>query len=118
MRNTLLAVQSTLILVCVVIAWAYWDYNAALAAVYGGAIALANASLLARSVRRAGELAKTDPKLSTYPLYIGAIQRFVLVIAGLGIGLAGFHLSPIPLLLAFGIAQLAYIIVAGMQAKM
>jgi ATP synthase protein I len=118
LRNILLAVQSVLILICMLIAWAYGDHNAALAAGYGGAIAWVNAFLLARSVRRAGELAKTDPKLSTYALYFGAIQRFVLVIAGLGLGMAVWHLSPIPLLLAFGIAQLAYIIVAGMQAKL
>jgi F0F1-type ATP synthase assembly protein I len=118
LRNTLLAVQSVLVLICVLVAWAYVDHNAALAAGYGGAIAWVNAFLLARSIRRAGELVKTDPKLGTYALYFGAIQRFVLVIAGLGIGLAVLHLSPFPLLLAFGIAQLAYIIVAGMQAKL
>jgi ATP synthase protein I len=118
LRNNLLAVQSALVLICVLIAWAYWDHNAALAAGYGGTIAWVNAFVLARSVRRAGELAKTDPKLTTYALYVGAIQRFVLVSAGLGLGLAVLHLSPVPLLLAFGIAQLAYIIVAGMQAKL
>ena len=117
MRNTRLAVQAALVLVCMLIAWVYWGHNAALAAGFGGAIALSNAVLLARSVRRAGELAKTDAKLSTYALYFGAIQRFLLVIVGMGIGLAVLHLSPIPLLLAFGIAQLAYIIVAGMQAR-
>jgi ATP synthase protein I len=117
-RNTLLAVQSVLVLLCVFLAWAYMDHIAALAAGYGGVIAWVNAFLLARSVRRAGELVKTDPRLSTYALYFGAIQRFVLLIAGLGLGLAVLHLSPIPLLLAFGIAQLAYIIVAGMQAKL
>jgi F0F1-type ATP synthase assembly protein I len=118
LRNTLLAVQSVLVLICMLIAWAYVDHNAALAAGYGGAIAWINAFLLARSVRRAGELVKTDPRLSAYALYFGAVQRFVLVITGLGLGLAVLHLGPFPLLLAFGVAQFAYIIVAGMQVKL
>jgi hypothetical protein len=40
-------------------------------------------------------------------LYFGAVQRFVFVLVALAIGLAAIKLMAEPLLLTFGVAQLA-----------
>lgn len=116
MPNTLIAVQGALIGACILFAWSYGGREAAVAAGYGGGVALASAWLLARGVSRAGELAKTNLRYSAYSLYFGALQRFVLVLVGLAIGLGVIRLAPIPLLASFGIAQLGYLIAAGKQA--
>lgn len=117
MRNNLIAVQAVLVLLCTAVAWFYYGYPAALAALYGGAVALINAWLLARRVQRVGELVKSDPNRGMYALLMGAVQRFVLVIAALALGLGFLHLDPVPMVLTFGVAQLAYAIAAGRQAS-
>ena len=117
MRNNLIVVQAALIVLCAIVAWIYKDHGAALGALYGGAVALVNAWLLVRRVERVGELVKTDPNRGMYSLYMGAVQRFVLVIATLALGLGLLHLDPVPMVLTFGIAQLAYAIAAGRQAS-
>ena len=116
MRNSLFVVQATLIAACALVAWIYGDLWAAAAATYGGGVALANAWLLALRVERVSELVKTDPHKGMYSLYIGAVQRFVLVLVGLAFGLGVFHLDAIPMVLSFGVAQLAYVIAAGREA--
>jgi ATP synthase protein I len=89
--------------------------HAALSALYGGGVALANALLLARRVERASELARDGAQRGVYSLYFGAVQRFVFVLVSLGIGLGLLRLDPLPLLALFAIAQLAYLIAAGKQ---
>ncbi len=116
MRYSLISVQAVLVAGCILLAWFYGGQDAALAAAFGGAVALANAWLLTRRVALAGKLAKKDPNRSAFALYIGAIQRFFLVLVGLGAGLGLLQMEPIPMLVTFGIAQLAYVISAGMQA--
>lgn len=69
--------------------------------------------LLVRTVIQAGELAKVNARYSAYALYFGALQRLVVVAVGLGIGLALLRLRPLPMLITFGVAQLAYAIAAG-----
>ena len=76
-------------------------------ALYGGGVALLNTLWLNRGVIQAGETAKESPKLSVYILYFGAVQRFVFVLVALAIGLAALELMAEPLLLTFGVAQLA-----------
>jgi len=116
MRNGVLVVQAALIAICVGVAWLHRDQQAALAALYGGAVAAATTVLLLRRVASAGELARRSVKYSVYSLYFGAVQRFVFVLICLGVGLGGIKLDPAPLLLTFGIAQLAFMIAAGREA--
>ncbi len=117
MRNHLIIVQAALIAICVFGVWIYGDFSSALAAIYGGVVALANAWLLSRRIDRASELVKVDPNKGMFSLYVGAIQRFVLVLAGLGVGMGVLQLHPMPMIVTFGIAQLAYAIAAGRQAS-
>lgn len=115
MYNGVLVVQAALTAVCVGLAWLYQDQHAALSALYGGVVAAANTWLLLRRIATAGELAKRNIRYSIYSLYFGALQRFIFVLVCLGIALGGIKLDPVPLLLTFGIAQLAFL-VAGKDA--
>ncbi|NIP73907.1 MAG: ATP synthase subunit I [Gammaproteobacteria bacterium] len=82
------------------------------AAAYGGGIALLNSFLLARRVRRAGELEGSSVALA---MYAGAVQRFVITLVGFAVGIALLRLSPLPLIVAFAVAQLGFVIAAGRQ---
>lgn len=99
--------------VSVVIAVAFFmamGQGEALAAFYGGVISIVIAFLLGRGVVRAAEAARQDHKKSMLILYVGALQRFILVLVLFGIGLKGLGLPFIPMIVGFAGAQLAYLI--------
>jgi len=81
----------------------------ALAAFYGGMISIVIAFLLGRGVARAAEAARQDHKKSMLILYLGAVQRFVIVLVLFGIGLKGLSLAFLPMIAGFASAQLAYL---------
>ena len=81
----------------------------ALAAFYGGLISIVIAFLLGRGVVRAAEAARQDHKKSMLILYLGAVQRFILVLVLFGIGLKGLSLAFLPMIAGFAGAQLAYL---------
>lgn len=81
----------------------------ALSAFYGGLISVAVAFLLGRGVVRAAEAARQDHKKSMVILYLGAVQRFVLVLVLFGVGLKGLNLAFLPMIAGFAGAQLAYL---------
>ncbi len=116
MQTRLFVIQTTIVLLCVVVAWGYLGDKAALAAGYGGVIALINAWLMVRRLTRASQLAEADPTSGTYALYFGAVERFVFVLVGMGVGLGVLRLDPLPLLASFALSLVTYIIVAGKQA--
>lgn len=98
--------------VSVVIAVAFFmamGQGEALAALYGGVISIVIAFLLGRGVVRAAEAARQDHKKSMLILYVGALQRFILVLVLFGIGLKGLGLPFIPMIVGFAGAQLAYL---------
>lgn len=86
----------------------------AVSAFYGGLISVMTAFLLSRGVIRAADAAQQSQKKSMIILYLGAAQRFVLVLVLFGVGLAGLHLAPLPTIAGFVAAQLIYVI--GMRA--
>jgi len=80
-------------------------------AIFGGLISVCTSLLLRRGVMKAAEIAKENPQRGMVVLYIGAVQRFVLIIALFGLALGFFKLDPLATVLGFGIAQLAYAVV-------
>jgi len=107
MNKRLIVTQVLFILGGIGFSFYTFEAGAVIPAFYGGGVALLNTLWLNRGVIQAGETAKENPKLSVYVLYFGAVQRFVFVLVALAIGLAVFKLMAEPLLLTFGVAQLA-----------
>jgi ATP synthase protein I len=81
----------------------------AYSAFYGGLISVVVAFLLGRGVVRAAEAARQDPKKSMLILYLGAVQRFILVLVLFGIGFKVLSLAFVPMIAGFAGAQLAYL---------
>jgi ATP synthase protein I len=82
----------------------------ALSALCGGLTSLSIVLLLRRSVRRASEVALIDQKKSMMILYLGAAQRFIVIIAFFALGLGMFGLAPLAMFAGFAAAQASNII--------
>lgn len=93
----------------------YMGKWAAVSAIYGGLISIAAAFFLRSGVARAANLAKEDPGKSMMSLYIGAVQRFVAVVAMFALGMAIFKLEPLLLLIGFAGAQAGYLLASRTQ---
>ena len=65
--------------------------------------------LLSHGVKRAESNALQDPKKSMGILYLGAVQRFVLVLAFFIVGLGILKLEPLAMALGFGLTQFAFV---------
>lgn len=83
-----------------------------LAVIYGGLVSMLLAWLHKRGVRKAEQRALQDPKGSMLVLYIGAVVRFLLLLALLAAGMGLLQLPPLPLLAGFVLAQLGFFAVA------
>ena len=83
------------------------SFDAASAA-YGGGIALFSSLILMRRTKRAIKSVEDGSGHVMALLYIGVIQRYAFVLLGLGVGLGLLKFNAKPLLIVFGIAQLAY----------
>lgn len=81
----------------------------ALAAAYGGFLAMIVTFLSARWVYDAGETAQKQPFIGAGAFYLAAGKRLFLTLLGFGIGFGVFKLLPVPLLLAFGLSHFGYI---------
>jgi len=104
---------STLVAGCFLLQGA-WE---SLSAFYGGVASVLIALLLRRGIRRASQLAVQNPGKSMTVLYVGAVQRFVLVLGLLAVGMAGLKLSPIAMCVGFAAAQLGYLANARASTK-
>ena len=88
----------------------------AVAAFFGGMISVSVSWLLRHGVLKAAEVAKDDPTKSMLVLYMGAVQRFVLVLVLFGLGLGLLKLDPLATVIGFGAAQVAYVVVMRITA--
>ena len=105
-------VISTQLIVSIIVAVVFltkgtWE---SLAAVYGGLVSICISILLLWGIQRANDAAKDDPGKSMRILYIGAVQRFVAVLALIALGIALFKLSPIAIVTGFALAQIGYLL--------
>lgn len=81
----------------------------ALAAIYGGGLAMSLAFFSARWVYDAGETAQKQLFIGVGAFYLAAGKRLLLTLLGFGIGFGILKLLPVPLLLAFGLCHFGYI---------
>ena len=105
-------VISTQLIVSIIVAVAFltkgtWE---SLAAVYGGLVSICISLLLLRGIQRANAAAKVDPGKSMRILYVGAVQRFVLVLGLIALGMAFFKLDPVAIIIGFALAQAGYLL--------
>lgn len=112
-------VISTQLIVSIIVAVAFltkgtWE---SLAAVYGGFVSICISLLLLWGIQRANIAAKVDPGKSMRILYVGAVQRFVLVLGLLALGVAFFKLDPVAIVAGFALAQVGYLIGSRFKAK-
>lgn len=112
LARRLLLVQAALTAVLAVGWGLYSGVADALAVVYGGLASMLLAWLHKRGVRKAEERALTDPKAGMLILYVGAVIRFFLLIALLGVGFGLLKFPPHPMLSGFVLAQLGFLALA------
>lgn len=99
----LLFVQLLLVLFVALGFFVIKNGDSALAAGYGGGIALANTIIMAWRVGR------TNDKRAFAELYIGAGLRFALTLLLMALGMGLLKLDPVALILGFAVAQLGYL---------
>jgi ATP synthase protein I len=107
----LLGMQALLIGVVVFLYLVLRGSSDAHAALFGGVCALLNAWLLGRRLRLAADVARSSPGREVALIYIGALQRFALLLALFIMGMGWLKLNPVPLLVAFGVAQIAFLMI-------
>jgi len=105
-------VISTQLIISVIVAavFLFKDTWQSVAALYGGFASICITTLLLWGIKRATEAAKENPGKSMRILYVGAVQRFLLVLGLLAMGIALFKLNPIAMCVGFALAQLSYLI--------
>jgi len=79
-----------------------------LAALYGGSITVLTTLLIAMRIGRAGEMSADEQQQSYLEVYIGAIQKFILTVVLMAVGMGYLELNPIPLLICFAASQLSF----------
>lgn len=87
--------QLILTLIIVAILFALQKYGHAYAAAYGGLVSLFLTWTIGWSMRKANEIAKTDPKRGMAVLYMGAVLRFFLFLGLFAIGIGLLKLTPL-----------------------
>jgi ATP synthase protein I len=102
----LIALQSGATVLAAVVFLLVGDRWDAVSAAYGGLIGILMTLLLSRGVALAGKMPSL--RQSQIVLYAGAVVRFILVLALFAIGLAGFDLAPLAVVLGFVAAQLVF----------
>ncbi len=101
--------------VIVVIAFGYLSGDF-LAAAFGGMIPLCGTLLLIIHSRRAQRMGATDSGTNIRVLYRCAIERIVVVVLLFSLGLGLLGLEPLPLVTAFVIGQVVFLM-GGLKAQ-
>ncbi len=97
-------------LVGVVLVYAVYGQANAFAVIFGGLVALANSVLLAWRMRAAKRLINTDAQQELRMLYRTGMERFVLVVVFLALGMGVLKLDPLVLIAGFVLGQLAWLV--------
>lgn len=111
MRNVvkrLLLMQLVASAVVAALAAVFYGGQAGLAAMYGGMIALIMTVMLGWRLRQASQSASAAKWLM-----LGAMERMIMVCVVFAVGIGLLELLPVPILVGFGVAELAYYVAAG-----
>ena len=105
-------VVQALVVVSIAIAWGLFGTGGpgALAALYGGGVAMVVTLLLGLRIQLASDVGATDKARGAAALYLGVLERYAVVLIGVGVGMGVLHLEPLPLILGFASAQTGYLL--------
>jgi ATP synthase protein I len=92
--------------------FAFQNSAAALAAGYGGAISLTNTLLLIWRMNRAERIGPESANATLSRLMLSALERFATVAFMFALGMGALRLTPLPMLVSFGVTTLALISLA------
>lgn len=106
--SSLLAIQAVMALAIAAGFYMYRGAGGAVAALYGGAIALVVSALLAFRLARAAR-----PGAGMLGLYLSTFERFLFVGVAFGLGIGVLKLAAVPLLAGFMGAEVGYFLAAG-----
>jgi len=85
-------------------------YGAILAALYGASITMLNSWMMHWRLKRATQSATGNSIQSQFHLFIGFIERIAFAVALILIGIKWLQLMPVPLVAAFGVTQLGFLV--------
>jgi hypothetical protein len=103
-------IQVALGLTLVVGALIWSQPTSALAAACGTALGVLGTMLSARGVTRASRRVGADSTPSVMPLYLGEIQKLLIIGAGVGFGLVILGLDAMFLLVGLALSQVGYVV--------
>lgn len=83
--------------------------NLGLAALYGGLVTVSGTLLMAWRIRRAGEMGQRSKHQGYVEVYTGAVQKFILTLVLLGVGMGVIKLHPLAIIVGFAFTQLSYL---------
>jgi ATP synthase protein I len=87
----------------------FQDTSGFLAAMYGGSITLTGTVLMAWRIWRAGEVAGQEKQQGFIEIYAGAIQKFILTLVLMAVGMGYLKLEPLAILVSFTLTQFSYL---------
>lgn len=77
---------------------------------FGGCMAMMNTWIMHRGVQNAAVIASYAPGKETMAFYAGVVKRFVFTVIFFVAAISWLKLPPAPLVLGFGLAQLAFFV--------
>lgn len=110
MRKAIFLLQAGLVLIGAGIALFVAGRDGAVAALYGGSVALANTLMLGRRVERVSRVVAENAQYGMVLLYISAVVRFVFILVAVAVGLGVLKLLPVPMIADFVAAQFAFVL--------
>lgn len=101
--------QAVLASIAAVVGGVFAGFNAALAALFGGLVALAVSGVLVWRERQSMQHPEWDQHRLFKQFIRAGVERLVVLVGLLALGLAGLKLSPLPLLLGLLLAQFGWL---------
>ncbi len=110
MGRRALVVQAILATVCAALFFASQGAESALSALFGGGIALLNVQLLRWRTHQVRSQRGLSAGRSLATFYKSALERLVLVVGLLALGMGWIELPPLPLVVGFAAGQVAMLL--------
>lgn len=105
----LFIIQLVLTLIIALSYLIFQSLNGFFAALYGGCITLSGTLLMAWRISRAGEAGSKEKQQGYIEIYAGVVQKFILTLVLMAIGMGVLKLDPLAVLVGFAITQFSFI---------